>query len=193
MGPYLSAEPVENVFFQVTALYGKGYNDLDGTYGGQHVTGDFTTSRFFGEASLAGEIKMEKMTVTPSAALSVGREWHDGFDARLKGGRVIGIDDQDYLVARVTARSEFAMPLLVTEEELVTVSLTPNLSWDFLQSGDEMTGGQDDPEAVRAGVDAALLYSTGERTNVKLEVGYDGILNPDWSGLSAAIELGYKW
>ena len=191
-GPYVSAEVVDDVFLQVTALYGQGYNNLDGTYNDQDLSGDFTTQRFFVEAMLSGETKFEDVIVKPAAAISFGQEWHDGFSAEAKDGRDFAIDSQDYSVGRLTLKSEFAVPLMVSEDELLTMSLTPVVSWDFVQSGTDMFG-EEEPEAWRAGIEAALLYSTGENTNVNLRVGYDGILNPNWSGLTGSVELSYKW
>ena len=89
IGPYLSAQIHENIYFDLRAAWGRSTNDLDLA----GVTGGFDTSRWLVKGALAGNWYHDAWRITPSAELAYvdrkRRRLHQlGRDARARARRL---------------------------------------------------------------------------------------------------------
>ncbi|MBN9334262.1 fibronectin type III domain-containing protein [Devosia sp.] len=88
IGPYLSAELSENVYFDVSLIYGQSWNTTtDGLF-----AGTFGTTRWLGKAGLSGRLSLsEELTLQPNVAVFYLREDAEGYTASDRMGTVATI------------------------------------------------------------------------------------------------------
>ena len=190
-GPYFSAEIASNLFLDGFIGYGTSWNDYQGDFEGLDLEGDFETQRILGNVNLNGEFDTGSLILSPLAGIAYAREWNGSFDVSNAEVGDTRIAEQTVELGRLTARLEAAYPLVEDSDQSLQIFAAPNLSYDFLRTGDEVDALLGE-SALRGGLDGGLRYSQG-RFGASLLLGYEGIGAADWRAYTGALEVNYAW
>jgi outer membrane autotransporter protein len=123
IGPYLSAEVHENIYFDLRASWGRSDNDLTlGT-----TTGAFDTSRWLVKGTLSGNWVYDAWRFTPSAELAYVTESQDAF-TNSAGTFVPG---QDVSLGRLQFGPEVGYRFAHTADTFIEPFAAIKGVWDF--------------------------------------------------------------
>jgi outer membrane autotransporter protein len=123
IGPYLSAQVHENIYFDLRASWGRSSNDMTlGT-----TTGSFDTSRWLVKGTLSGNWMYDAWRFTPSAELAYVTENQDAF-TNSAGTFVPG---QDVSLGRLQFGPEFGYRFAHTADTFIEPFAAIKGVWDF--------------------------------------------------------------
>jgi outer membrane autotransporter protein len=123
IGPYMSMQVHENIYFDLRASWGRSNNDLTlGT-----VTGGFDTSRWLVKGTLAGNWVHDAWRITPSAELAYVEESQDAF-TNSAGTFVPG---QDVALGRLQFGPEIGYRFAHTADTFIEPFAAIKGVWDF--------------------------------------------------------------
>jgi len=191
-GPYISAEIVRHVFLDAFVGYGNSSNDYKGRYSGIDLKGDFAAQRILATAALTGEFERGDFRFLPSAAVTYGREWSEGFIVSGAASGPTAIDSQTVELGRLSARLEAVYRTGDGHGIPLELFFAPTVSYDFLRNSGEEIEDIIGDSAFRAGVEGGFRYTAGN-LGAGLIAGYDGIGAPDWSAYRGEFSLNYTW
>ena len=123
VGPYLSAQVHENVFFDLRASWGRSDNDI--TFG--TATGAFDTSRWLVKGTLSGNWSYDAWRFTPSAELAYATENQAAFTNSI--GTVVA--QQDVSLGRLQFGPEIGYRFANTAETFIEPFAAIKGVWDF--------------------------------------------------------------
>jgi outer membrane autotransporter protein len=123
IGPYLSAQIHQNIYFDLRAAWGRSDNDLTI----DTVTGGFDTSRWLVKGTLAGNWLYDAWRITPSAELAYVTESQDAF-TNSAGTFVPG---QDVSLGRLQFGPEIGYRFAHTADAFIEPFAAIKGVWDF--------------------------------------------------------------
>ena len=175
IGPYLSAQIHDNIYFDLRAAWGRSSNDLDLA----GVTGGFDTSRWLVKGSLAGSWYHAAWRFTPSAELAYVEESADAF-TNSAGTLVPG---QDVHLGRLEFGPEFGYRFAHTADTFIEPFAAIKGVWDFDNPNVAIIDGfVVGPGDFWARLEGGLNVMTAGGTYVRGSASWDGVGASDYSG-----------
>lgn len=123
IGPYMSAQIHDNIYFDLRAAWGRSNNDL----AIEDITGGFDTSRWLVKGTLAGNWMYDAWRFTPSAELAYVEESADSF-TNSAGTFVAG---QEVSLGRVQFGPEIGYRIRHTASTFIEPFAAIKGVWDF--------------------------------------------------------------
>jgi outer membrane autotransporter protein len=175
IGPYMSAQVHENIFFDLRAAWGRSNNDLTlGT-----TTGGFDTSRWLVKGALAGNWVSDAWRFTPSAELAYVEESQDAF-TNSAGTFVPG---QDVSLGRLQFGPEFGYRFAHTADTFIEPFAAIKGVWDFDNPNVAIIDGfVVGPGDFWGRLEGGLNVMTAGGTYVRGWASWDGVGASDYSG-----------
>jgi outer membrane autotransporter protein len=191
IGPYLSAEVIDGVFFDARAMWGRSDNDMRMTIGGVGYSGNFNTERWLVSSRLTGKMTYGNWHVTPEARVSYMEEDRKSFTVTDQFGVTSTvIDSRTLSIGQLSAGPEIGYRMWTDDGmAIIEPSVALRVNWDFSVKGDDGASGQklyDD--GPRGEVELGLLYRSKDGPAAKFGFSYDGIGAADFEAWS-----GYMW
>jgi hypothetical protein len=172
-GPYLSAEPIDNLFLDMRAMWGQSGNSAIQDVLGSRFEGGFDTDRWLAEARLTGKYQAGELGISPDLALIYMEERQDAYSVT-DGANTIAVDGQNISLGRLTSGLKISYPAQMDDVELETF-VSGRVLWDFDNPGllnlDGTTTSRDDLRAA-AGAGFALRH---DGSSLSATATYDGI------------------
>ena len=162
VGPYFAARMAEQpLFFEGRLLYGESSNSITplGTY-----TDSFSTERWLAQLKVQGEIVAERVTWSPSLALTHTTDSQRAYTDSL-GNTIPG---QSIGLTQVNSGIDFRMPLDVAAGDL-------QLSGGLAAIYSATHGGNADFEGGRGRINMGLDWNSGNGSTLRFGTFYDGI------------------
>ncbi len=187
IGPYISSEISDNLFFNARIAWGQSSNtaEIDVFEDGRIFSSDFDTTRTLAKASLYGRKEFGQITVFPEIELAYLREDQDDYVASF-ADTVVTIDGQTAEGTSVSLSAEFDFPLSPTNTSDI-VFVEPSLRWlDYSLESDNV-----DSEFYGS-VELGLRMSR-ENWWSTVSISYDGIGASDFEALGLNAEFAYKF
>jgi outer membrane autotransporter protein len=191
VGPYLSSEPFENVFFDLRAMWGQSSNSAIQDVLGSRFEGNFDTDRWLIDAKLAGNYRTDALQLTPEVSLLYMSETQKNYSVG-DGARVVSVNGQRVALGRLAAG------LRVTYlGEIDDVTFEPfvggRVLWNFEDPGILNTDGSvASLEALRAEISAGLNITDGS-SQFSLETTYDGLGSNGLQAISAKLMFAHQF
>ncbi len=190
-GPYLSAEPVDNIFVDLRALWGQSDNSAIQDVLGSRYEGGFDTERWLVQAVIAGKHEAGDFDIAPEMSLIYMHESQesysvtDGVNTVLVGGQSV---DLGRLAGGVT---------ISYQGEIGDAALEPyvgtRLLWDFENPGLMTVGGA---LASRDELRPQFKAGVNIRANasqLSLEATYDGLGSEGLDALTGKIMFSHSF
>jgi outer membrane autotransporter protein len=175
IGPYLSAQIHDNIYFDLRAAWGRSTNDLTL----DTVTGGFDTSRWLVKGALAGNWYHDAWRFTPSAELAYVEESQDAF-TNSAGTFVPG---QDVSLGRLQFGPEFGYRFAHTADLLIEPFAAIRGVWDFDNPNVAIIDGfVVGPGDFWGRLEGGLTVLTSEGVAVRGSASWDGVGASDYSG-----------
>jgi outer membrane autotransporter protein len=175
IGPYLSAEVHENIYFDLRAAWGRSNNDLTL----DTVTGGFDTSRWLVKGTLAGNWTYDAWRITPSAELEYVTESADAF-TNSAGTFVAG---QDVSLGRLQFGPEFGYRIRHSADTFIEPFAAIRGVWDFDNPNVAIIDGfVVGPGDFWGRLEGGLNVMTAGGTYVRGSASWDGVGANDYSG-----------
>ncbi|WP_055049482.1 DUF11 domain-containing protein [Devosia sp. A16] len=92
VGPYISAEILDNVTLDASVFFGHSWNDANATLFGQSFSGSFETDRLITKVDIEGEWRADAFTIRPSANLRYATETVGAYTVTNPRGDVVDVD-----------------------------------------------------------------------------------------------------
>lgn len=92
VGPYVSAEILDNVTLDASVFFGHSWNDANATLFGQSFIGSFETDRFITKIDVEGEWSADAFTIRPSANLYYASENVGAYSVTNSRGDIVAVD-----------------------------------------------------------------------------------------------------
>lgn len=175
IGPYLSAQIHQNIYFDLRAAWGQSSNDLTlGT-----TTGDFDTSRWLVKGTLAGNWVYGGWRITPSAELAYITENQSAFVN--SAGTVVR--SQDVSLGRLQFGPEFGYRIAQSADTFIEPFVALKGVWDFDNPDVAIING----EVIGAGdfwgrLQGGLNVATTNGWSVRGLASWDGVGASDYNG-----------
>jgi hypothetical protein len=190
-GPYLTAEPADNVFFDLRAMWGRSNNSAAQTVLGANYAGDFDTQRWLVEATLSGKYELSPFTIKPDAKFTYLQEKQKDYEVT-DGFTSIAIDGQDMSLGQIS--TGFTLSQRMQSD---TATFEPYVGgrvyWTFANPGlyaaDGASKAVDDLRAA-----ATFGFNlTSDTTMFSLEGSYDGLFSNDVDVLTGKLMFTHKF
>ena len=182
IGPYLSAQVHENIYFDLRAAWGRSSNDIDvGT-----ASGSFDTSRWLVKGALAGNWMYDAWRITPSAELAYVTESQDAF-TNSAGTFVPG---QDVSLGRLQFGPEFGYRIRHSADTFFEPFAAIRGVWDFDNPNVAIIDGfVVGPGDFWGRLEGGLNVMTAGGTYVRGSASWDGVGSNDYSGYTLQGQL----
>jgi outer membrane autotransporter protein len=175
IGPYLSAQIHENIYFDLRAAWGRSNNDLTL----DTVTAGFDTSRWLVKGALAGNWYHDAWRITPSAELAYVEESADAF-TNSAGTFVAG---QDVALGRLQFGPEFGYRIRHSADTFIEPFAAIKGVWDFDNPNVAIIDGfVVGPGDFWGRLEGGLNVMTSGGTYVRGSASWDGVGSNDYSG-----------
>jgi uncharacterized repeat protein (TIGR01451 family) len=175
VGPYVSAELVDNLLFDARFAWGQSYNDVTVNLSGIPFGGDFDTERWLASARLSGNLTNGNWRVTPEVEVAYMEEKRKTFDVFDGGGTMTTtIDSETLALGRLTAGPEIAYRF-VHGDITIEPQFAMRLIWDFLAQGDEISGTPIYDDSPRGAVEFGVAFRNANGVAARISGKYDGI------------------
>jgi hypothetical protein len=173
VGPYLSSEPFENVFFDLRAMWGRSSNSAIQDVLGSRFEGNFDTDRWLIDAKLAGDYQADTVLLTPEMSLlymsETQKDYHVG-----NGARVVAVDGQRVALGRLAAGLKITY-LGKIDDMTFEPFVGGRVLWNFKDPGILNTDGSvASLDALRGEISAGLNIIDGN-SQFSVETTYDGL------------------
>jgi hypothetical protein len=175
IGPYMSMQVHENVFFDLRASWGRSNNDLTvGT-----TTGSFDTSRWLVKGTLAGNFVHDAWRVTPTAELAYVTESQDAF-TNSAGTFVAG---QDVSLGRLQFGPEVGYRFAHTADTFIEPFAAIKGVWDWDNPNVQIIDGfVVGPGDFWGRLEGGLNVTTADGWLVRGMASWDGLATDDYNG-----------
>ena len=175
IGPYMSMQVHENVFFDLRASWGRSDNDLTvGT-----TTGSFDTSRWLVKGTLAGNFVHDAWRVTPTAELAYVTESQDAF-TNSAGTFVAG---QDVSLGRLQFGPEVGYRFAHTADTFIEPFAAIKGVWDWDNPNVQIIDGfVVGPGDFWGRLEGGLNVTTADGWLVRGLASWDGVGSNDYNG-----------
>ena len=139
VGPYLSAEPVDNIFVDLRALWGRSDNSAIQDVLGSRYEGGFDTERWLAQAVIAGKYDAGNFGIAPEMSLIYMHENQDSYSVT-DGVSTVLVAGQNVDLGRLAGGVTISY-----QGEIGDAALEPfvggRLLWDFENPGLMTVGG----------------------------------------------------
>jgi Autotransporter beta-domain/Calx-beta domain len=190
VGPYLSSEPFENVFFDLRAMWGQSSNSAIQTVLGSRFEGNFDTDRWLIDAKLAGNYQADKLMLTPEMSLLYMRETQKDYSVG-DGARVVAVNGQRVALGRLAAGLKVAY-LGEIDDTKIEPFVGGRVVWNFEDPGILNTDGTvASLDALRGEISAGLNITDGS-SQFSLETTYDGLGSNGLQAISAKLMFAHQ-
>ncbi len=185
IGPYVSAEIADNVFFDLRAAWGRSENDVTVKLSGIPYSGEFDTERWLAHARLSGSYAYGNWRITPEASLAYMHEERENFTVIGAGGVLpTSIPSKDFSLGKGEIGPEFAYRY-ETVDGLFEPHFALRYRWDFAVEGDSTLSGIDVyDEGPRGAVEGGIMYRGNSGRTARIAASYDGIFVDDFRAAS---------
>ncbi|MEO8421148.1 MAG: autotransporter outer membrane beta-barrel domain-containing protein [Hyphomicrobium sp.] len=175
IGPYMSAQIHQNIYFDLRAAWGRSDNDLTiGT-----TTGAFDTSRWLVKGTLAGNWMYDAWRITPTAELAYVTESQDAF-TNSAGTFVPG---QDVSLGRLQFGPEIGYRFAHTADTFIEPFAAIKGVWDFDNPNVAIIDGfVVGPGDFWGRLEGGLNVMTADGWLVRGLASWDGVGSNDYSG-----------
>ena len=173
VGPYVSAQPIENVFVDVRAMWGRSDNLAIQDILGARYRGSFETNRWLVDGRVAGQYNHNNFTVTPEVSFLYLHEQQD--DYVVESGAVgVAVSGQDVSLGRLGTGLTLAYHGAVDDVELAPF-VSGRLLWNFDKPTlIESDGSQRSIDDLQVQFSGGLTLRKGN-SQLSLEGSYDGL------------------
>lgn len=89
VGPYISAELADGLFFDASFLVGRSWNDAHAELFGADFSGSFATTRWMLNSSLRGDIDLGEFQLRPDVSVAAASETSDAYTVTGGGASVV--------------------------------------------------------------------------------------------------------
>jgi hypothetical protein len=188
VGPYLSAEITEHLFFTGRVAWGRSTNSvlLNEFSDNAQWRGDFRTERFLARGAIYGSFNLGRSHVKPQIELASMRENQEDYVAS-DGSSEVSVAGIGAEIGRLTLSTEIDWPIGPAFGKLHAF-VVPEFDWDFNTSALTGTDNQ-----TRGSLELGLRRTPDAGWRGEAAVRYDGIGQPDFSSwnlrLGAQIEF----
>jgi outer membrane autotransporter protein len=175
VGPYMSMQVHENVYFDLRASWGRSDNDLNiGT-----TTGSFDTSRWLVKGTLAGNWVYDAWRITPSAELAYVTESQDSFTN--SGG--VFVAGQDVSLGRLQFGPEIGYRFAHTADTFIEPFAAIKGVWDWDNPNVQIIDGfVVGPGDFWGRLEGGLNVATANGWLVRGMASWDGLGTKDYNG-----------
>jgi hypothetical protein len=191
VGPYLSAEIAEGVFFDARAMGGRSDNSIDQEILDLDYSGDFQTERWLAEAALTGNFDFAPFTLTPDVRFLYLREDQDDYSVQ-NGGTSVNVDGETVTLAqlssglRVTHAAQF-------ESFDVRSYVGGRLFWNIDDPGElTIDGNYVSDEEFSAELSSGLEMKS-DAFMFGVEGTYNGLFDAEDYAVSGSVRFGYQF
>lgn len=175
IGPYLSAEVIENVFFDVRAAWGQSDNDVRQTILGTAYKGDFDTDRWLVRGALTGNYHFDEWRVSPTIAVAYMEEKVKGYSVDDGIGNVVAIPGETLRLGQLSVGPEVARPFH-HDGHIIEPFAALRLIWDFKGTGSVVFDGNAGRfNEVRGQAEAGLIWRSQDGIAARISGSYEGI------------------
>ncbi len=191
VGPYLSAEPVDNIFVDLRALWGRSDNSAIQDVLGSRYEGGFDTERWLAQAVIAGKYDAGNFGIAPEMSLIYMHENQDSYSVT-DGVSTVLVDGQNVDLGRLAGGVTISY-----QGEIGDAALEPfvggRLLWDFENPGLMNAGGT---LASRDELRPQFRAGFNIRNNASqfsLEATYDGLGSEGLKALTGKIMFSHSF
>jgi Autotransporter beta-domain/Calx-beta domain len=191
VGPYLSSEPFENVFFDLRAMWGQSSNSAIQDVLGSRFEGNFDTDRWLIDTKLAGNYRADMLQLTPEMSLLYMSETQKNYSVG-DGTRVVSVDGQRVALGRLAAGLRVTY-LGEIEGVIFEPFVGGRVLWNFEDPGILNTDGSvASLDALRGEISAGLNIIDGN-SQFSLETTYDGLGSNGLQAISAKLMFAHQF
>jgi hypothetical protein len=192
IGPYLSAEPADNLFFDLRAMWGQSNNSAIQTVLGSPYRGQFDTSRWLIDAKLAGEYKAGDFLMSPEVTLLYMSEKQKAYTASNGLGGLVAVDGQTVNLGRLGAGLKVSRQM-PWDDMTFEPYVRGRLLWDFDSPGKmDINGVVTAQKEFHTQVGAGFVLNS-DNTTFSGEILYDGLGSKDLQALTAKAMFAYSF
>ena len=191
VGPYLSAEPLENIFLDLRAMWGESDNSAIQEVLASEYEGAFDTERWLVNAVLTGKYHAGNLTISPEASVIYMHEGQNDY-AVSNGINAVTVDGVNVSLGRLGIGTKISYL-----SELETVDVEPfiggRILWDFENPGLMNLDG-----TIAAREDLRAQFSAGfnlrfEKSLFSLEATYDGLGSEGFEALTGKVMFSHEF
>ena len=170
VGPYLSAEVAEDLFFSGRVAWGQSRNStsIDVFSDNTEWLGDFGTERFLARGALYGSYEMGRARLMPQVDLAYMREQQKDYVVS-DGVSEVSVAGVKAKIGRLTFSTEVEWPIELMVGEM-NAFVIPRLDWDFHTSASN-----DQRDQTRGSLEFGLRTTPDAGWSGEAAVRYDGI------------------
>ena len=191
VGPYLSSEPIDNVFFDLRAMWGRSDNSAIQDVLGSTYQGKFDTERWLMQALLSGKYQTGNFGVTPEVSVIYMNEKQNAFSVS-DGINTVAVAGQDVALGRFAAGMKLSY-----SAQFDGFAMEPYIGgrvlWDFVNPGlMNVDGTLSSREDLRGQVSAGVSLK-GANTMLSFETVYDGLGTSGLEAISGKVLFNFKF
>ena len=191
VGPYLSSEPVDNVFFDLRAMWGRSDNSAIQDVLGSTYQGNFETERWLTQALLSGKYKSGNLGITPEMSVIYMDEKQSGYSVT-DGINTVAVDGQDVALGRFAAGMKLSY-LTQFDDFAMEPYIGGRVLWDFVNPGlMNVDGTLSSREDLRGQLSAGVSFRS-ENTLLTFESIYDGLGTDGLQAISGKMLFSFKF
>ncbi len=190
-GPYLSAEPVDNIFVDLRALWGQSDNSAIQEVLGSRYEGGFDTERWLAQAVIAGKHEAGNFSIAPEMSLIYMHENQDSYSVT-DGINTVLVGGQSVDLGRLAGGITISYQGDIGDAEIEPF-VGSRLLWDFENPGLMTVGGA---LASRDELRPQFRAGFNIRTNasqLSLEATYDGLGSEGLEALTGKFMLSHSF
>lgn len=191
VGPYLSSEPVDNVFLDLRALWGRSDNSAIQDVLGSTYQGSFDTERWLMQAMLSGKYQSGSFGITPEMSVVYMNEKQNAYSVT-DGINTVAVDGQDVALGRFAAGMKLSY-MAQFDNFAMEPYIGGRVLWDFVNPGlMNVDGTVSSREDLRGQISAGVSL-TGENTILTFETVYDGVGTSGFEAISGKALFSFKF
>ena len=191
VGPYLSAELIDNLFFDIRAMWGQSDNMATQDVLGSRFEGNFDTERWLVDAKLAGNYEAGNFNLTPEMSLVYMHEWQNDYSVS-DAIKTVAVDGQNVALGRLATGMKVSYLAHIDDLELQPF-IGGRLLWDFENPGIlNEDGTKSHRDALRGQLSTGLNVNQGN-SQFAFETTYDGFGTNGFESIAAKIMYSYKF
>lgn len=179
VGPYVSTQVMQNIFFDFRAAIGGSSNDSNVA----GVTGSFDTTRWLVRGELSGDFLMGGFRVSPNVAVTYMEEDQDSY----VNSNSIAIDGQTAKLGQATFGPEFSRRYLLDSGAIVEPQFSLRGIWTFEGENIDFGTVSYDYEGLRGAAEAGLLFVNPDGISTRFSVKYDGLGAGEYNNYSGQV------
>jgi hypothetical protein len=192
-GPYLSAELMNNVFFESFVGYGTSLNTYSGHASGSDFARDFRTERLVSTLGLSGKWEKGAITLVPAFGVTYAREWNSNISFPNQNYDGVNVPDGEVTLGRINAKLQAQYKRVNRAGNEITLMLSPSVSFSSQRSDSRTFSNTSADESVLSSIDAAASYDFGGGITLNFNLRYEGRGASDWAMSQSGLQFGYRW